>query len=425
MAAVRTAARAAAQLAAPTALGSALAASQRSGCNARDDTPAHATAEPAQRSHPASYVCGGEHSLAVSRGQCFSAGACGLGWSRLKDITPELFVWRRAHTGERIASVTGGYYHSLAIGSSGDVYAWGCGAFTDGNNDGVIPALGQPDSLEETLEPTKVALPGRAAAAAAGAYHSVVLTEDGAVYTFGAAQLGQLGRKTTTGTDSAGLPVDARPRSVEGLPGPALGVGVAFYSTFARCQDGVYGAGENQYQQLGAGPKNIRTMTRISELDGESIAEVAGGYCHTLCRTADGRVLGLGAGDDGQRGDGLTEGNPVVSLVNLPVGATSVAAGANHSLALGLDGNAYAWGSNEHGELGLGDDVDGAATPVRIPRPPDGIAYTAVSAGYAHSVLTDELGRAWAFGLGDSGQLARGDDGDASTPVRCLPTEAH
>ena len=95
-------------------------------------------------------------------------------------------------------------------------------------------------------------------------------------------------------------------------------------------------------------------MTRISELDGEQVvealrrcgnsrtlgvlplcltrgtawrlsrrypAQVAGGYCHALFRAADGRVLSTGAGDDGQRGDGLSEDWPVVGEVLLPVEA--------------------------------------------------------------------------------------------------------
>ena len=61
------------------------------------------------------------------------------------------------------------------------------------------------------------------AAVAAGAYHSVALTKDGRVVTFGAAQLGQLGRSPDGGgVDKAGLPVDARPRPVEGLDEGAL-----------------------------------------------------------------------------------------------------------------------------------------------------------------------------------------------------------
>ena len=64
-----------------------------------------------------------------------------------------------------------------------------------GARDGCIPALGQRGFLDEVLQPTRVDLDGeKVAALAAGAYHSVVLTRTARVLTFGAAQLGQLGR---------------------------------------------------------------------------------------------------------------------------------------------------------------------------------------------------------------------------------------
>ena len=103
------------------------------------------------------FVAGGEHTLAVARdGACYSSGACGLGWTRLRDVVPALFGWRRAPMDEPVAKACGGYYHSLAVGASGTLYAWGCGVFCDGGNDGVIPALGRPDTSSETIHPTAV-----------------------------------------------------------------------------------------------------------------------------------------------------------------------------------------------------------------------------------------------------------------------------
>ena len=45
---------------------------------------------------------------------------------------------------EPATKLLGSYYHNLAIGVSGTLYAWGCGTFCDGKNDGIIPALGVP-----------------------------------------------------------------------------------------------------------------------------------------------------------------------------------------------------------------------------------------------------------------------------------------
>ena len=140
---------------------------------------------------------GGEHSLVETKdGRVWSAGACGLGWCRAKDMVKELFGWREVKLPEPVVSTIASFYHNLAIGRSGKLWAWGCGTFTDGKNDGVIPALG-PCTLEDLgAAPHIVPLPGGQlpTSLAAGAYHSVVLTKDKEVLTFGAAQLGQLGR---------------------------------------------------------------------------------------------------------------------------------------------------------------------------------------------------------------------------------------
>lgn len=60
---------------------------------------------------------GGEHSLlSDEKGSVYTSGACGIGWNRLKEISNELFIWRKVPISEPITSIKGGYYHNLAIG---------------------------------------------------------------------------------------------------------------------------------------------------------------------------------------------------------------------------------------------------------------------------------------------------------------------
>ncbi len=56
---------------------------------------------------------------------------------------------------------------------------------------------------------------------------------------------------------------------------------------------------------------------------------------------------------------------------NPPTGlkATAIAAGGYHGLAIGSDGNMYAWGANGNGELGNGTNA-GSSTPVVVHLPP-------------------------------------------------------
>ena len=85
-----------------------------------------------------------------------------------------------------------------------------------------------------------------------------------------------------------------------------------------------------------------------------------------------------------------------------------MSAGGRFSLAVGSDGNVYAWGDNSYGELG-----DGTTTPREKPQLiplPDGAVVAAVCAGEIHSLALDTAGKVYAWGANASGQL-----GDGST----------
>ena len=70
---------------------------------------------------------------------------------------------------------------------------WACGRGTTGvlgfSNNGVDP------ELKDYLLPEKVTLPERVLQLSVGLYHSIALTESGAVYTWGMSSFGQCGRQ--------------------------------------------------------------------------------------------------------------------------------------------------------------------------------------------------------------------------------------
>lgn len=416
---------------------------------------------------------GGEHSLLQTKnGHLLSAGACGLGWCRLDSdpnpflsTTSSLFQWRDVPIPEPSKLFHAGYYHNLAVGSiSGSLYSWGCGTFTEGGMDGVIPALGHSHDKGEDSDrggkPETVPIPNIAndpiIDVAGGAYHSVILQQSGRVTTFGAAQLGQLGRKPNL-TDRSGLPVDPQPlpadiKLADSSPGKEKAkvtkVGAGFYNTFAICNMGkLYCAGENQNKQCGSGPINLSTLSEVKEVSvsdssAHDIAQVSGGYCHTLVRTSTGEVLTMGCGDDGQRGDGRpgdVEDRNIATAIQLPgegVKATSIAAGANHSVVLGSNGIAYTFGANDVGQCGIGkegassrmaenhddddeeEEDDDGDTSILSPKPVS-LPVTSnnkqdqvveISAGYAHTVLRTESGAVYTFGQNTNGQLGLGQE---------------
>jgi alpha-tubulin suppressor-like RCC1 family protein len=316
-------------------------------------------------------------------------------------------------------AASAGAFHNLALGSDGVVYAWG-------QNGG---ALGDGTTTNRS-SPVPVSLPGgvRAVAVSAGSapYYStafsLALGADGIVYAWGGNGSGQLGDGTNTtalAPEPISLPggVHAAAVSAGGTHSLALGV------------DGtVYAWGANGEGQLGDGTTTPRSTPEPVALPGgvDAVA-VAAGWRHSLALGSDGVVYAWGSAYTGELGDG-TSGSSAFSTtpeaVALPGGvhATAIAAssapGVAHSLAIGEDGNVYAWGDNSSGELGDGTQTE-RDTPVRVTLP-GGAHATAIAAGETFSIAVDTDGVVYTWGFDTTGQLGDGRSSSQFTPQPIL-----
>ena len=90
-----------------------------------------------------------------------------------------------ALAGQRVVAVEPGYFHSIALAADGAVWSWG------GAGDG---KLGHGDNQRQLLPKQVEALAGqRVIAVSAGGSHSLALTADAAVFTWGKGESGCLG----------------------------------------------------------------------------------------------------------------------------------------------------------------------------------------------------------------------------------------
>ena len=164
--------------------------------------------------------------------------------------------------------------------------------------------------------------------------------------------------------------------------------------------------------------------------------QVSAGRNYSLALGSDGNAYAWGSNDDGRFGDGTyTDRNTPIRVKtpdrntypDLPEDFTyaQVNAGWQHSLALGSDGNAYAWGYNSYGQLGDGT-YSSRYTPVRVKTPdrntypdlPEDFTYLQVSAGAEHSLAVGSDGNAYAWGYNSYGQLGNNTTNDSSVPAR-------
>ena len=91
----------------------------------------------------------------------------------------------------------------------------------------------------------------------------------------------------------------------------------------------------------------------------------------------------------------------------------SISAGQQHSCGISLAYEAYCWGSNAAGQLGVAA-VTGP-TPVKVPA---SLPWVQVSAGATHSCAVRSDGVAFCWGAGQRGELGNGNFASSTTPVR-------
>jgi len=177
--------------------------------------------------------------------------------------------------------------------------------------------------------------------------------------------------------------------------------------------------GDNTVGQLGDGTTVLRTLFHDIAA-GRDVVQVAGGRVHGLALRSDGTVWAWGQNDHGQLGRGIITSEGVaparVAVLNH---VTKISAGRKFGLALRSDGIVFAWGAGQFGQLGNGATAD-SPVPVKIA----GLAQvTGISAGSDAALATEAsaisaVTSVWAWGNNDEGQLGDGTTISHPTPGR-------
>ncbi|XP_069922637.1 X-linked retinitis pigmentosa GTPase regulator isoform X3 [Oryctolagus cuniculus] len=167
----------------------------------------------------------------------------------------------------------------------------------------------------------------------------------------------------------------------------------------------LYMFGSNNWGQLGLGSKTtINKPTCVKALKPEKVKYVACGRNHTLVSTEEGNVYATGGNNDGQLGLGDTEGRNTfypISFFTSQHKIKQLSAGSNTSAALTENGELFMWGDNSEGQIGL-KNVTNVCVPhqVTIGKP---ISW--ISCGYYHSAFVTMDGELYTFGECENGKL--------------------
>jgi uncharacterized repeat protein (TIGR02543 family) len=341
--------------------------------------------------------------------------------------TPTLISFEGLQSGETIRDVFAGQYHTFVVTTNGRVYAWGWNLYGQ---------LGDGSTIDK-LTPTLISFPDGETIrnVVADQDHSLAVTTTGLVYAWGRNNFGQLGDDSTVDKLTPTLISFTGLGSGEIIRNVAAG---KEHSLAVTTTGQVYAWGSNLRGQLGKTSivnPNIPNLISFSDLQGgETMTDVVAGGEYSHAVSTNGRVYSWGSNNRGQLGDGTsgTSENQNIANKSTPTlisfdglndlndGETirNVDIGAQHSMAVTTTGRVYAWGWNLFGQLG-DNTLANKSTPTLI-------SFTGlqneetirnVFLGNGHSLAVTTNNRLYSCGLNNFSQL-----GDGTSDNKQIPT---
>jgi hypothetical protein len=268
----------------------------------------------------------------------------------------------------RVASVSAGSAHCLCVGEIGEMFSWGNDYYGQCGHGSMGSVYPQPRCVQSLL-----GLFVRNASA--GDSHSVVVTEDGAIYSFGCGEAGRLGHGPSD--DSVdNYASECFPRKVVGFGAEAvrcIATASGNMHSLALTRDGmVFAWGDNRFGQLGL-PDNVqRSDFPEFVMDGGQygvVCRVCAGQETSFVITEKGKLLHWGVESvdvDVFASNGVYEDirhcvyAPTVVYAFDETVVVAVSSSFGHTIAVTRDGHAYGCHGSVHGGVsswGMYDDL--------------------------------------------------------------------
>ncbi|XP_044159252.1 probable E3 ubiquitin-protein ligase HERC6 isoform X2 [Bufo gargarizans] len=232
---------------------------------------------------------------------------------------------------QTIVDVSCGSNHSVAICSDGNIFTWG------GGSQGQL-GLGQFPQNSRIPRKISVLSDIRIIQISCGHFHTVALSEDCNVFSWGKNDFGQLGLGKP-------MPNQAIPQVVKSLKGvPLLQVSAGGSQSFALSMSGiVFGWGKNNAGQIGleSDPlKGVFKPNAISSLRDKGVIYISCGDEHTAVLSKEGTVYTFGDGTQGQLGkSSITHTSVPQKIEEYERQVSQIACGSYHTLLYVLTSN--------------------------------------------------------------------------------------
>lgn len=371
-----------------------------------------------------SVSAGGAHSAGVrSGGRSYTWGYNANGQlgdnSTTRQLAPKQLTLPQSN---HIVDIAVGGSHTLAVTVSGELWAWGA------NSSGQVG----DNSTTQRLTPQSLTTDRHKwLAVKAGDNHSLAMRVDGTLMSWGSNSNGQLGRATnvTPNTRPGAVIGSMRLGNIAAISASQSFMirsdGTLWTSGKREAALGKQGSFDNTvHTQINSTSPASSTVN-----DWVKLAHLTGGG-PTFAIRAGGSLWAWGSESRGELGNG--GGATDVFNIPTRIGAASdtlwmdVSCGGGHCLALKSNGTLWSWGTTYHGNqstrtLAVSPIQVGSGTNWISASPGNGwTPQTDPNSGF--TVALQANGTLWAWGVNDDGTLGQGDDYSTKpTPVQVSP----
>ena len=351
-------------------------------------------------------ACGVEHTIILKKDG--SVWACGgkdygqLGLGTSGSTTYKTFTNVNTNINNDVKQIACGGYHTVILKNDGSV--WSCG-----DNDNGQLGLGDV-ATRKTF--TKVNI-DNVKQIACGGGHTFILKNDGSIWSCGNNSNGQLGLGIT-GYNTTFTKVTTN------INNDVKQISCGKYHTFILKNDGsIYSCGYNNSGQLGLGDtSNKTTFTKVTTNINNDVKQIDCGNSHVFILKNDGSVWGCGDNSNSQLGlNNINNKNNFTQVTtNINNDVKHISCGNSHTFIIKNDGSVWACGSNGNGQIGLGS----ASTKKTFTQVTTNINNDVkqIACGDTRTFILKNDGSAWACGLNNKGQLGLGNTNQMTSFTR-------
>ena len=290
-----------------------------------------------------------------------------------------------------------GQEHTVAVSNDGEVHSFGR------NGHGQL-GLGHNNYVSL---PTPIPNLPKIMEISCGYEFTVCIDKEGGLWSFGNNNNSQLGTGNTTNYNI--------PQKIEHIP-PVRAVSCGYHHALIITNDSnLWSCGRNEKGQLCLGNTG-GNQSKYQQTSFQQISKMSTGESHSLFQNNKGKIFVCGRNSEGQVGLGNFDDPQIkVTLIpNLPLNIVQFCSGIRHSLFLDSKGNVFSVGYNEYGQLGLGHNNNQNVLN-QIPNIPP---IQKISCIDDCSYLIDVDGNLWSFGYNSHGQLGHGDTAHRNIPTK-------